>query len=455
MATNVAPDGYYRSVIPSLSSNRHPDKLRQNGWTTINPPGKITPTLDSIPPVSHHDVVEPQSQQASKLRSKILASAELMKWPPGPRKRKKSPTQSPSRPRKKTRFQTTRSEISGRVVKFPGSGKTLLEPCSPPLPDSELNISSPEQVVSPWNSNTQNANISKKRSPTKTLPHKGSSSPSDTVGGRKTVPLVDHQPTTLTALEENSDNLFMDSSDGLEEFLKAEQLLAGTIAQITRTTPQLDRSSNPLRSDLDLQSEGREKSSPMTPFMRSNFHPQPPGTRTTDAPTVTGLSTLTRTLTCFRIAEAIRLLSFADPSQPLTFELFGVSRTPTHAAASEMANSTMEIADLFFPHRPPSLRLDIDPAQVPNLNTDPPTSTLHPSDGPNADASRGSPTNLVRTIIRAWPKSPGADTSSPRAVGTTVRDKFAVRVIRARATTWEEIRATRSLVEASSTVAPT
>ncbi|KAK5046498.1 hypothetical protein LTR84_008301 [Exophiala bonariae] len=457
VAVNLTPYGYYQSVIRPVSSRMNPDKTRQHGWTTINDPSNINSSLNTPPPASPHDVAEPQSQQASKFRSHILASTERLKWPPGYRKRKKSPSQSPKRPRKKTRVSTTKSEISGRVVKFPDLGKTFSKPDSMPLAHSEHKMVSPDQILLPRSSSAQNA-ISKKRSLTTTAPHEVSKSPSVTANGtdmRQTNEHFDHHTTTLKEMDENSNDLFMYSSDDLEEFLEAEQLLTGTTAQTLTVTPRSDNPSSPLKSNLDLQSEGQANGLPMTPFMRTNFQPQPPATRMAKASTITGLSTLRRTLTCFRIAEAIRLLKCADPSQTLTFELFGVSRPPMHDKTSETTNPAIEVADLFFPHLPPSLRLDVDPTQVQRLYKGPPTSTSRPTDNALPYKSRESSTNMVRTNIRAWPKTLNADTALPEYIGTTLRDKFEIRVICAQATTWEEVRETRSVVEATQAMTPT
>lgn len=450
--TNVATDEYRRSVTQHLRLTSFPDKPRHHGWTTINPLSNPLSTPKAPTLASHHDGVDLQSHQASTFRSRILASAELLKWPAGPRKRKKSPTQSPQRPKKTVRVATTRSEPT-RVAKLSESLKALQHPSSAPLEIPTDNTSRARQVLLPWNSSVQNANISKKRSTTKPHPREEPTSPSvtaDRTNIRKMTDVAKQQPQNLEELDENSGEFFPDDPEDLEDFLEAEKLLTGVTARTQTTTPQKMASKSstvPRKTDTDLESTVQKQSLPMTPFMRLNFQPRPPPTRA-ELPTLTGLSTLTRTLTCFRIAEALRLLNLADPSHTLTIELFGVLRIPTWTATDEMADPIIEIADLFFPHVPPTLRLNINPSQMQSLRNSPTMATSQSLGGVNPDVSERMSRNVIRVIIKAWPKTPGTSLPSPISVGSTVRDKFEIKVLRARSAMWEEIHNTRSLVEA-------
>lgn len=451
--TNVAIDGHHRSVTQCLRPTHFPDKSRPNGWTTINPLSKSLSTAKGPPPGSHHDDVNPQSQQTSTFRSRILASAELLKWPAGPRKRKKSPTQSPRRPQKSARVASTRSENPARVAKLQESLKAPQKPSSAPSEIPIDDASRTRQVLLPWNSSVQNANISKKRSATKPHPQKEPTSPSaigDGANMQRVTDVVKQQPQVVRKLDENSGDFASDNPEDLEDFLEAEKLLSGMTARTQTKGPQKmtsEISTVPGKLNADLESTVQKKNLPMTPFMRLNFQPRPPPARA-ELPTLTGLATMTRTLTCFRIAEALRLLNLADPSHTLTIELFGVLRTPSWAVTDGMADPVIEIADLFFPHVPPTLRLNIDPSQMQSLRTSPTMANLQSLGNVNPDVGERVSRNVIRVIIKAWPKTTSGSFSSPISIGSTVRDKFEIKVLRARSAMWEEIHNTRSLVEA-------
>lgn len=439
----IAADAHWLVTQQSYLAH-NPDKLRENNWTPVNPPDKIASTLAFPPPTSCHDGVELESSQASQFRSTILASAERLKWPAGPRKRKKSPSQSPTHRPKRVRVEASLLQIPGRIV----------NPSESEIPQSKLTsakfknpneiVYESDRVLQPWNINEQNANIGKKRTFTKAFPREATKSSilmAGETGGQGKIKLVDQNATNLNEPDENYANLFLDNPEDMEAFLDVEQHLTAMIAQTMKTA-------SPKRTAVDLKAKTQGETSPIKPFMRQNFQLQPPA-KTTESPTLVGLSASNRTPTCFRIAEALRLLNATNPSHGITFELFGVLRLSSSTFTDEGAKQAIEIADLFFPHLPPSLRLDIESSQVKFLREHFSTTASQALPGTHPDTSVQRPKNIIRAIIKAWPMTTRPSPSSPRSIGDAVRDKFEIKVVHARPTTWKAIKVTRMLVEAS------
>ncbi|KEF63301.1 uncharacterized protein A1O9_01278 [Exophiala aquamarina CBS 119918] len=431
-----------------------------NIWTPVNPPGKIASTSSSEPPHPCHDwnKIKIKSSRASCFRSTIIASAERMKWPAGPRKRKKSPTQSPTHRRKKVRVGDTEAPAPKKIAETSEFAASPLKPRLTTLANSGDVVALSSPILWPWNSNEQNANISKKRIDSKAFSCPKTRPSSLVVDGpdeQKKIQPIDEQLPHLPAQNENSDDLFLDNPEDVEDFLEAEKQLTATLSQpVNSPSPQPWQTSSgiarsPERPDLDLKLRTQRNSLPMKPFMREAFEPPPPSAKLTVAPTTVGFSPLKQSPTCFRIAEALRLLNHADPSHTITFELFAVLRpTSWTIRADETANHAIEISDLFFPRLPPILRLNIDSSQVHSLwkTHFPPTpQSLH---SPQQNADEQIPYNIVRAIIKAWPQTTPLSQFAPRSMGETVREKFEIRVIHLRPSTWEEIKATRTLFEA-------
>lgn len=188
----------------------------------------------------------------------------------------------------------------------------------------------------------------------------------------------------------------------------------------------------------------------MKPFMPETLQPPPSHARPTGTLTHVDHSPLKQTPTCFRIAEALRLLNSANPSHTLIFELFAVLRPTWTMMADETVNKAIEISDLFFPDLPPVLRLNIDSSQINSWRecgsptTSQPRRNLQNTNGQAAKA-------IIRATIKAWPQTTPPSPLTPRSMGNAVRAKFEISVIHLRPTTWDEIRATRTLIETSVT----
>lgn len=305
-------------------------------------------------------------------------------------------------------------------------------------------VSQSGQVLLPWNPNEQNANISKKRTVAKAFPREATKPPivmADETGGQGKMKAVDQHATNLKEPDENSGDLFLDNPEDVEGFLEVEKHLTAMIAQTTTKE-------SPRKTTINLNAPTQGTGSPMKPFLRQSFQLRPP-VKTTEAPTLVGLSALNRTPTCFRIAEVLRLLNAANPSHSITFELFGVLRPLSWTFTDDTAKQAIEIADLFFPHLPPSLRLDIDSRQLKFLQKHLSTTTSQALQGTNTDPNGQPPSNLIRTIIQARPMTTGASSLSPRSIGDAVRDKFLIQVILARPTTWAVVKVTLRFLEAS------
>jgi hypothetical protein len=443
MDTVVAADAHWLVTQQSYLTIS-PNKSRENNWTPVNPPGKIASTLTSPPLPSRHDGVELESPQASKFRSTILASAELLKWLAGPRKRRKSPSQSPTHRRKRVRVAATPFQIPGRIVKSSESEIPPLKPTCAKFTSPDETVSQSDQVLLPWNSNEQNANIGKKRTFTNAFPRGATKSPivrPDETGGQGRIKPVNQHATNLKEPDENSEDFFLDNPEDMEDFLEVEKSLTAIVAQATTTEP-------PRRPTIDRKAQTQGKGSPMKPFMRQNFQLRPPA-KTTEAAALVGLSAFNRTPTCFRIAEALRLLNAANPSHGIAFELFGVLRPSSWIFTDVAAMPAIEIADLFFPHLPPSLRLDIESSQVKFLRDQLSTTTSQSLQGTNSDTNGQTSRNMIRALIKARPVTTGLSSSNPRSIGDAVRDKFEIKVLHARPTTWEVVKVTLELLEAS------
>lgn len=460
MGAHVAEKVYWlvqkQSPLPC-----RPDNPRTNSWTPVNHPGKIASMLSTEAPHPCHDrvQVEVQSSQASNFRSTILASAERMKWPTGPRKRKKSPSQSPTHRRKKARVGATNLKVAvpRRIAETSESEASPLKTRSTALNNAEDSVALSNPVLLPWDSNEQNANISKKRIASKVFSRQETEPPSLVVDGpdeQKKIDPVDEQTTDLQTPNENFDDVFLDSPEDVEDFLEVEKQLTATLSQPANPSSQQrwqtssGMAAPPKRSNFGLWLQTHGDSLPMKPFMRETFQSPPPSARLTETPTFVGFSPLKRTPTCFRIAEALRLLNSADPSHNITFELFAVLRpTSCTVVADETPNHAIEISDLFFPHLPPVLRLNIDPSLIHSLRQCHSTTASQSVHLNQQDANEQTPKNIIRVIIKAWPQTTPPSRPTPTSVGTAVREKFEIRIIHLRPATWEEIKATLTLIE--------
>ena len=150
-----------------------------------------------------------------------------------------------------------------------------------------------------------------------------------------------------------------------------------------------------------------------------------------------------RIITCFRIAEVLRLQSTLSESAPLagvTIELYAKVTSISRNGATQH----LQLADLFFPDRPPYLDATCELGEegtifdddVRNLTTPKPTAAGMKS---NAFRNRKMGSKLCRTIVQVKQKQVAA--SSPRKQAADVK------VLSIWETDWEDVERVRGIVD--------
>lgn len=253
---------------------------------------------------------------------------------------------------------------------------------------------------------------------------------------------VEHQGSI--AQENNSDFLDDDDDFDMLDILEAEKVVitggrpatrSGDPTEMPTFTPESPPPFGHSNSTTPC-THSSQPATPMQPFMRSFRALQSPS-KTSEAEVTGFLSPQQRISTCFRIAEILRHLSgFKDDSKNsfLTFEVYATA----HSSCEAENPSTVKLADLFFPNRPPYLLALLSSAAENKRQRGSPKFAFQ---------RKNVPPVLVRAILEASPRKRTAKGPAPEIGVPSIAARFEIKLLKIQTTSWDEVRRVRNIVE--------
>ncbi|KAJ9614057.1 hypothetical protein H2200_002193 [Cladophialophora chaetospira] len=465
------------------ASNESEDEVKEqqpvwhNKWTPINQFVSSSISPPPSPPLSDQDIGEDDepSQSASHLRHLILTSAHRLNETKTARKRKLK-TSTPT-PRKRRAITTISEDVDDPTIQAQEKKPTVKKARAPLQPRSTQPQGSDSLL--PNRASKLNATFSvEKRTasqafeteidprPVKRLQTiKGgndSAAPCSTDSmakanaehfgvvnkGSEANPHSDIENVKPTACEVPED-LFDSDDSCIEELLEFERTLFGdSMASSPLPTTDAHLASQVPERPNDTFETARSNAtpSPMKPFVRP-FTPLRSSQDTSPAGSV--VSPLYRSPLCFRLADAIRYVKTAFFTSPtssakmLNLDLYAILTSST----DNDITTTVTLADIFFPSKPPYLEATARQAIVA-------LALSEKNETPSSGELWKSKDNLIHAVIQVTPKLAtelGSAIEPSVSPINLLAGRYTAMVLKIRRANWAEIERMKNILDANST----